>query len=433
VTILVRRIASAALRPFRRFGGLGDYAVTFATEGLTLVLGLAVFKLAAVYWGPSGFGEYVLARRGVGLIYLPVSCGMGLAVTRFVAAMSTGGSSPWAVLRAGSAIVAIATAGALALLNLAPELSGRLLFGEDGHAGLIRAVSLASTGMVMHGLAYAFFRGRSRLMSANALQLVNLGIVPVLVFARPGVAVELVVAALGVVWILTALTALTVSRLRDQPAAGPVADPNLMRDMAKYGLPRVPGELALSALFALPAVMVAHAAGVVPAGHLSFSISILTMIGSVFAPIGVIVLPSLSAAIAGGKSAALWTDAKRMVLACVAGAMAMILVIEWLAPTLVTVGLGPEFAGAVSVVRVVAPAGIPFVVYVVLRNMLDAAAVQPHNARNLVLAVVTLLVIGFALGSPASIPGALVAALVLLGSLTLRDTRRVLMEVTRRA
>src|SRR5205823_1986144 len=45
-----------------------DYATTFLTEVMVIAAWLVAFRLVAVHFGQSGFGEYALSRRTLSLI-----------------------------------------------------------------------------------------------------------------------------------------------------------------------------------------------------------------------------------------------------------------------------------------------------------------------------------------------------------------------------
>ena len=420
------------LASFRRLGRVRDFALSIATEGATLVLGLLVFKLAARYWGPTGFGEYVLARRGVSLAYLPVSCGMGLALTRYVAAAPHANRSQWDVLVAALRIAGLAAAVALVTLNVAPDVFGQLLLGERGHAELTRATSVGMLGMIVHGLVYSFFRGRLQLVRANVLQFFSLGLLPAAIFLIPGLGVSSTVLLIGTGWLVVACTALAVERGRSR---APVVQSNdsvaaITRELARYGLPRVPGELALAALFSLPTILAAHVSGVAEAGFVGFGTSLLSMVGAAFAPIGIIMLPAATIAVEAGTGERLWRDSLRITLLCVTGAAVLTLALELLAPWVVSRWLGPEFASAIPFVRVIALGGVPYVAYVVLRNVLDAAVIGPLNTRNLIVAVAVFGGVAAAADGIHAAPTGFALALTVLGALTVFDAWRVLRAPT---
>ena len=416
-------------RPFGRTVSMRDYGLTFAAEFTTLAAGLLVLRLAASHWGPTGFGEYVLVRRTLALIQLPILCNMGVAISRFVAISSAGGArftSRAYLLAATSVAVGAAVITSLALLAAAHPTAS-LMFGDGQYAPLVRAVAFALPGIVLHGVAYGYFRGRLRLVEANALQVINLGVVPLAVFAVPNLPVLHVVLLLAALWTLVALAA--IARPLIEAVSQGVADVGpAVRELLRYGLPRVPGEFALAALFSLPTTIAAHSGGVEQAGFVGLAVSLLSMVGSMFAPLGQIVLPAVSAMAVRDDTAALRQDVRRVWLACAVTAAALVAVLTLGARPLITLYVGAAFLPAVSVVRLVLLAGVPYVSYVVLRNVLDALDPRPLNAKNLVVALALFLAVAMVNDGAGAVPVALLAAISALGLLSLLDARRLLLR-----
>jgi len=420
---------------FRLFGGIGrrrDYALTFLTEFATLASTLLALKLAATLWGASGFGEYMLARRTLSLLQLPILCGMGVAVTRYVA-RARAASDPLVEHRyftAGTLIAVITALAAAIILNLAPRPLAALFFGSPDYAGLVRALSLMVTGSALHGVAYGMFRGQVAMGRANFLQAINMGLVPVAVLAPSGLTVVQVVTLTGVLWCLIAGLAIAAI-LRGAPHH--VWNRTLVRaaagELLRYGGPRVPGEFALGALFALPVTLAAHYDGVAAAGFVGLGISVLSMTGSFFAPLGQIVLPAVSALTVGQRAPRLAEDTWRLTGLCVAIAAVLALGVEVAAPFVIPRLFGPEFIQAVPIIRIMSIAAVPLVAFIVLRNVLDALHESPLNAKNLVIALAVFLLLALVIDSAYRVPIALSVGLVVLGTVSVVQARRELARV----
>jgi len=410
-------------RPFGQAASIPDYGITFLAEFATLAAGLVVLRLAAWRWGPAGFGEYVLARRALALVQLPVLCNLGVALSRFVAISAVGGRftrQRYLVAATAVAVVASLLAGLVLVLAAAPIAA--LMFGNARYATLVRAVALAVPGIVLHSVAYGYYRGRLQMLAANGLQVVNLGVVPVLVIAIPGITVLQAITALAASWNVVAIGAIAEplwSAVRESRGSPLPA----VRELLGYGLPRVPGEFALAALFALPTTLAAHFGGIEEAGFVGLGVSLLSVVGSMFAPLGQIVLPSISTMAAHGRTAPLRSGVWRLWLASVTVAAGMVVVLAILTRPLIAVFVGPAFLPAVPVTRLLLLAGIPYVTYVVLRNVLDALDTRPLNARNLVAAVVLFAAVVLIAGRADAVAGAMVTAVTVLGLLSVRDTR----------
>lgn len=407
-----------------------DYGLTFAAEFGTLAAGLLVLRLAASNWGTVGFGEYVLVRRTISLLQLPILCNMGIAISRYVAiaGVQAARHNRATYLLAATAVALGASLVCASIILLVAGPVASLMFGSAQFAPDIRVVAVALPGLVLHGVAYGYYRGRLQLLSANALQVLNLGLMPLAAMAIPGASVRQAVLALAVAWNVVALAfmvpPLLAARVEPHERIG-----DAVVELLRFGIPRVPGEFALAALFSLPTIIAAHLGGLEQAGFVGLGVSLLSMVGSMYAPLGQIVLPSVSAMAARGETGTVRRDVERLWLACVATGAALVVVLAVGARLLVTLYVGAAFLPAVPVVRLILIAGVPHITYVVLRNVLDALDPRPLNARNLVSALLVFVALALAIGKPEAVGAALLAGVTVLGVLSLRDANRLLQSV----
>jgi O-antigen/teichoic acid export membrane protein len=399
---------------------------TLITELTVMAASILLLKLAAQLLGPVGFGEYTLSRRAIGLIYLPLVMGFGIAAPRYVA-ISHAGALPG--YNARSFATATLTVGLLPtfivilLLNLSAGSASALLFGTSSMTRLVPAVTIALGGIAMHSMVYAVFRGRGHMGVANAFQLLNNGIIPVAAFLLVPHDAATVLGTTGSAWIVTSGIALLIELLSERGGEAPSYTlPDHVRLLLRFGIPRVPGEFALVGLFALPALIALRTHGVVAAGQFSAGMSLLSIVSSVFAPVGLVILPRASAQAAMGDLAGL----RRLVGRILVGGMILVVCAviagEFLIPFFVSWYFGAAFLPAIPIFRACLLGAIPYVVYVLLRSILDAIDVRAVNSRNLVITLVVLLALCLLRTDIMSMAMSLVASLTLLSVLSLRDT-----------
>jgi O-antigen/teichoic acid export membrane protein len=432
-TGIADRDRPAARKPFAALALRLDLVLTFGIEFLILAASFVVLRLAAHRWGPAGFGEYVLARRSLGWIQLPVLCGLHLALARYIAMARAAEdrTREAAYLRGGLLIVAGSLGLMSACLLAVPGELAFLLLGDSGSAATIRVLVLPIGGMVLHTATYGALRGRQMVRAANALQAFSLGVLPLSAILVPRVTVRGFLALVGSSWILASVLAMIAIYLASPKVS--VDRPTLrarVGDLFRYGFPRVPGEVALGALFTLPVTFAAHLAGSVEAGRIGLGLSVLQLVGALFAPLGQVLLPVVSTQLAKGEIAALKNSVTRTATLGVLVAVAAVGGLEWLTPWLLRDFFGSAFEPAVPVVRIIALGGVPYAVYILLRSVLDAIHHEPMNARNLVYGVVAFVAVAVLVDSATAVSFAVVAGMSLLGGRTLFDVHR---SVYRRA
>lgn len=411
-----------------------DHLLTLTTELAVMAASLVVLKLAAAYTDPAGFGEFVLARRMIGLVQLPALCGIGLALTRSVAmAMERRGpAAQWPYLDAALLITALTGGGAALLLLLLPGPFAALTMGGAQYAPLARAIAPGVLGLVLHGVAYGLLRGRQTMVPANVVQGINLGLIPLVVFAFRGLPMATLVLLIGLGQLAVAVLVLAGLRLGGPPPA-PLRETLGAegKELFRYGAPRVPGEFVLGALSALPVTAAAHYAGPAEAGRVGLGLSLLSLVGSLFAPLGQVMLPAISARVAAGNTTHLGRAVWGLTAACAGLTAVGAIALELLAPWLLPAVFGAGFAEAVAPVRIIVLGAVPYVVYIVLRNVLDAIHAAPLNAGNLVVALLAFGAVVLARPAAATVPYAVLAAMTVLGVLTAWRTSRALRDLHR--
>ena len=280
-------------------------------------------------------------------------------------------------------------------------------------------------GLTMHSLCYAYFRGLLNMRVANRLQIVNIGIIPPLAFLTFGNTVETLLAALGILWAIVSSIAMLFIPFRQLTR-------NLLpstKEMLRYGIPRVPGDFILMALFALPGIFVAHISGVKEAGYVAFAISALSMVGSLFSPLGIVLLPKASRMVGEGSLQSLKKNIVKIVKVCIGLAALVTVICEIFARSLIVAYLGAEFHEMAGILRIVMLCALPYALFICLRAVIDAAHIKPFNMVNTFIAFAVFITGSILAQSimPGSISvlGSLVLGIAVLGTLTTRETWKI--------
>lgn len=363
-----------------------EYAPTFLAEFAVMASQILVYKLAAHYLGTLGFSEYAVARRTISLLQPVVLLGIGLGLPRYIAMAEASGDLDRVRRLFGAASWCVGAAvGVLALaLIVWRNWFSYLFFGNKDYAHFLPALSLMLLGLSMHSLCYAFLRGRMAISRANALNLVNLGVVPVLAFLWFRGSAGSVLWGLGICW-----TAIGAIALLWMPLGAPFRrHPQELKELLGYGIQRVPGDFALMGLLAFPALFAAHTSGVERAGYVAFGISFTNMIAAMFAPVGIILLPKISRNL-GLRN---FTEIRKEVMLvgwCTAGVSAVLVgLAEAFAYPAMRIYLGASFWAAIGPMRIAVVGALPLAFYYGLRNAIDALRRKAVNTINLLVTLV---------------------------------------------
>ena len=405
------------------------YIWPYCSSAIVIVCGLLMYYVAARRFGENGFSEYALSRRTISFLQPFLFQGFGLALTRQVAKAETESQeeSSYSYLVVTTIILSSIVCCLAVGTWLWSQALSKLFFGSIEYEQSMISLVFFLVGLAVHGIAWAYVRGKMQISFACVLEAMNLGFLPLACFLVGDSPAE----AIGLTGWVTAsfsLAALAVVVYKDR---SPVS--NLVKhgeNVFSYAIPRIPGAFAMAALLSLPATICAHVADANFAGYVAFSCSLLGMAGSLISPLGVVLLPHSTKLAANGQK----QDMRRLVWKVLAfgtcSALIIVAVVELFAGRALGYFLDEVTIESIFVVRVMACSTIPFLIYLSLRSVLDGATAQAINSRNSILALLTLLV--FCTGilfSDAGVQLVLVGSLVsmsVLAALTVFDTYRIL-------
>jgi O-antigen/teichoic acid export membrane protein len=401
-----------------------NYATTFLTEALVIGSYLVAFRLVAAYAGTEGFGEYSLSRRTLSLLAPLAVLGADLGVARYVSyaeAQKSGKSSGYA---AGALLVLAVGAGAVSVVLVAASTFwGGVFFGSTAYTNLIFALPPLLVGAGLHSIAYSYMRGLDRIQEANVLMAINMGVLPLAAILLFHGTVLSILDAMGIGW--TVVAGIFLVRLPINFAG--VRE--RLRELTRFGLPRLPGDFVALLLFAMPGILVAHAADIRVAGIVAFGVAAVSMIGSGLTPVSFVLLPVAARLLAVGKVRQLRSEVVDVVGITLAATLVLVVALEVFAAPIVSIYLGPNFKSGVDVLRLTLIGALPWAAYITLRSVIDARHVQPINARNLIISFLFALLLTFGLQRVADPTTAAVLAFVLalwlLAGLTMLEVNRI--------
>lgn len=402
-----------------------EYGATSLTECAVALSLLLTYKLAAHGLGKAGFSEYAIARRTISLLFPFLLVGLPVALPRYIghASGDIGRCTRYygATLRCQACLACLV--GAVILLFR--RQFAYLFFGSADYTNLAFPVLLVLLGLSLHAVVYNYFRGKLDLKAANVLQFVNFALVPMAAFYRFGTTIQGVLTAWG-----AGTLAIAAAGLLFTPWRGAVMSQSWMeaKELLRYGVPRLPGGFAMLGLMSLPATFTVHLRGVEEGGFVAFSTSLLNLIGSIFTPVGVVLLPRASQLCADGDYVALRAQVLRVVKLAIIVAVGFTLAFEFFANELIRGYLGQDYSEVVVLTRIIVLGALPFALYYVLQPLIDAHHTRPVNALNCISSLAVFLVAcgpALVFRPETVIPWAFVAGILSLGILTIREAKRV--------
>jgi O-antigen/teichoic acid export membrane protein len=360
-------------------------------QTITLAGLFLITRISVHLFGPVGFGQYQVARRTLAVIALPLMCGLGISLPRYIARDITKPERVARWLISALCLGAALVAGFLAFGTLFASTVGRWIFGNSGSRPLVLALLIASAGMFSSTLAIGAMRGLSRFKASAVLQVASGALIPLAAILIAAGRVERALIINGIGWFVMAFCVFGFLS-RSWTKLLPFSARSILsavRELWVFGAPRVPGDIALFGLFALPGYAAVHRGDIVGAGVLSVGLSLIQAIAVAFASAGFVLLPhwSKAASTPEGRGATrrhmTWLVIASAALAALGtGLMEVCL---WPIASLL---LGPLAHNGMHDLRLVLLGTIPYVVYLVLRDYFDAITVFPLNTAGLGAAIV---------------------------------------------
>jgi O-antigen/teichoic acid export membrane protein len=381
-----RQFAGLRLHPF-----LFDVLTTGLTQAATLAANFVLVGAVSRKMGVMVLGEYLLVKRVSAWLLSGSQLGLGVALPRQIA-HSVGDVETRArqyFLSAFTvAVVFVTSLGLIAALNA--ERLARWCLGSNNRT-LVYAMVLLLFGTATQTVVFGYFRGLERVQAANLVSFGASFVVPLLALgltynshsaSRLIGVIGLGLAVASLLWAMPKIAAARDFRhhfVRDA------------RQLLRYGIGRVPGDIALGGLLSLGPMLASHYVNMAQDSYLLLGITCLTMAGLAFAPAGMVLLARISRLLGTGRH----EDVKVYVghLRSAVLQISLFLVVQGIVFTrpIVLWWLGPSCLPGVTVIQMVIVAVPAYMYFVALRSVVDAASNVAHNAHNVLIAVAVLV------------------------------------------
>ena len=360
--------------------------LTYITQAIILSAFLYIYRLIGKNLGPEGVGEYSLVKRILALLSPLLLLGLGMGIPRYIA-MSQDKEQRSAYMKMGLVVV-IFTLIFLLFMNLFKGCFAKIFFSNIEYANLILPLSFLLAGFVLHSLVYSYFQGRLLAKTFNFLQVINLALVPLIVLILvKDITIEKLVTLIGIITFIISLAFslffvkevfMRIERLQFRKS---------LNELLRYSIPRIPGSFALSGLFSLGPILAIHFASIKEVGYLSISQRLLSIAGTTIAPLGLILLPKISSMIIQKRGEEIKENLNYLIGASIQLSIFASFQLIIFADTIIKYWMGPEFLGAIPLLRIASCSIFFYLFYRTVGSILDATKTMPINTINLFIAL----------------------------------------------
>ena len=407
-----------------------NYFVTFGIEFLILLLGFIIFRIANEKMTEIGFSEYTLSRRNISFLQPLLMIGLGVAVPRYVSIFPQRNS----FLPASLFLMSIVSILLLMILTFGSAVFSNLFFGNEKYQIYILPMALLLVGYGFHAILYGFLRGKKEVYFSNLIQLLNIGILPVLVLFYTQ-DVKLLLYINSVLLLFNCLIFITIVFIKNGIKIELQSCKEDAVVMLKYGLPRVLGDFALLALLTFPTyIALSMQKNVLVGGDVAYSITLFNLVGAAFGPLSLVLLPEIAGFLAEKRVDLI---KKRFYVFLVISLLLTLFgyaLFYFFHDVVLNVLLGNKHRSSIfEIASIVLLGSFGYVLYIVLRSFLDAIHVKAKNATNLIVSLgVYVLLILYGYSKDVSLNSYLyyfVMSVNVLGILTFIKTYHTIKEI----
>ena len=266
-----------------------NYIITYSVEFLVMLSGVVLFKQINSRFNDFGFSEFTINKRLIGFLMPLLMVGMGVAIPKFSSAEDRKIKTD--IYYIALIIISISFALFLGICISLNSLFSFLVFGDDAHSKMFILVLLYVYTLLIHSCIYNYFRSNLDFKKASVIQLINLGIWPILIVFFVNTLLEYFVVLSSITMITSVLIhslfipfmSLKIQHFKSR-----------FTPIFKYGVSRVPGDVLLGFFFALPVFLISTNFSMKEAGMVAFCLSLFNIVIALTSPINVLVLPIAS-------------------------------------------------------------------------------------------------------------------------------------------
>ncbi len=268
---------------------LYNYAITFGFEFLIMVISVLLFKMVNLKFYSNGFSEYTINKRLVGFLMPLLMVGMGVSLPKFLSIES---HKKQLEIHYTALLVLSGIFMAFLLLGfLFSTYFSKMVFGDMDHEQMCMVVVLYVFSLMVHACLYNYFRGKFKFKISSFLQLVNIGLLPLLAyFLADSIFHYFLYLSLMTLLLLLTVNVLWIPFLRLTWSDFKSSFKKLMN----YGIQRMPGDVVLGLFFAVPTFIASNFFSLTIAGNIAFCLSLFNIIIALMSPVNIILLPEAS-------------------------------------------------------------------------------------------------------------------------------------------
>lgn len=372
------------------------YASTYLVEFFLLISGLLVYRLSNNYFGNEGVAELSIFKRIFSFVQPILLLGVSTGITRYVT-HSKNSSQQFSFYFSACFFFIIVSIILSAILIPFSEEWSIFLFGNKSFSSFILPLSISIPGIYFHLMTFGYLRGRHDYKNANILQFINMGLIPIIAFFI-GDSLRNVLIITGSAWLVIA--AYSFFKIFSQPSNKNKRHfkKESLITLLRYGIPRVPGDIALGGLFALPIIIISKFSYPEIADKMAFSLTLLNIVSAAFSPLSLMLLPTISQKIKNKQYKEIIQETRRAIIATILLSSIGLVIYQLFTAELLELYLGEGSEYWIEDSQLIMSGAVFYALFIALRSIINAYYEKAVNSINLLITLVFFCILFIMVG-----------------------------------
>ena len=354
-----------------------DFIITLATSFLIAITLVVLVHFIAKHYTEEELGLYLIVKRIVGFMSPFVLMGGAISIPKFIAECKDPQDERTYI--SASLFIVLAILGVLIIFSLLlPTYLMELFFNSYPDDSILIAVLIFLSGYTIKTIILGYYRGKLLMIKANLLGFISDSLLHVIVFIvgyKCGLSIERIIFFTGLSYYLYILYFFI---FRFRLSLFPLHN---LKKLFNYGYPRAIDGLCNQGLLLVGPMVVQFYFGLAEAGILVAGQILLRIMTTFFRPFGVVLLPRIAAMkdnFSFVKNKVVLIIEFILTLGVYASCALFVLT-----PYIVKYWLGDDYVEAISVMRVISFAIVPYLFFIMLKSVLDGYIDKPIVTKGL--------------------------------------------------
>ena len=391
-------------------------------EFINLLFSLYIIKIVSHNFTKLEFSEYNIFKRIISFLLPFLLMGMTISIPKYMA-LNTFEKEKYFI--SGSLFLISFSTIFILILYLYPNLVSSFLIGEKDQSKLIQIISIVLFGSVLTSICYSYFRGSDIIIKGSIFQFIIATILPTsLIFVVDNIKSYFFL--LGIGYIL--ISVLILSYFFYKISFKNFKISSYLKETLSFSLKVIPSDFGIATYFFLPSFLALQKSNIIIGGEYAFATSLVVFTSGLFAPVGLIMLTHTSILISNKEFYKIYQIVIKIIITITILSVIGIIIFQVFANEILNVLFGVTSQKQILLCKLFIICSFPYSIFVSLRSIIDALYSDGRNAKNVIIALISFMLILTTLGfnNLINVAYAFISSMFVLSILTIYSIKKVI-------